>query len=126
MGTGRESPEVFPDALADRFEGRKPSGLFHGVDAHAIGGAMIDGGEHGDIPPPPPVAVASYPTSDSAPRPRSSPRAGYHGLVRVARRGERLVFPTGSAELNATHLPSGEKNGGIGTPSDPAIGAAAV
>jgi hypothetical protein len=46
-GTGRKTLEVLLDALADRFEGFEPAGLFHCVDAHAVGGAVIDGGKDG-------------------------------------------------------------------------------
>ena len=46
---GRKSAEVFPGALANRFESFKPGGLLHRVDAHAFGGAVIDGGKNGDV-----------------------------------------------------------------------------
>jgi hypothetical protein len=47
-GAGGKTSAVFVDALADRLESFEPGGLFHRVDAHELGGAMIEGSKDGN------------------------------------------------------------------------------
>ncbi len=106
-GGGREAPEVFAHVLADRFDGFEPGGLFHRVDSHAIAGAMVNGSERRDVP----LCLREdggwhpFPTCEPAPRPRSSPRAGYQYRRGPARRGEQLVCTekTQDAVLGSAH-----------------------
>src|SRR5450759_644615 len=44
---GAESAEVLAHALTDGFEGLEARGPFDGVDADAVGRAVVDGGEDG-------------------------------------------------------------------------------